>query len=111
MTDATIVSSIGSHRAASQASWFEGTVHELELYDPKTTAEGGSMVWAVWFDRASRSKPHAHSFDQLLHVTEGEGILATEAAAGARSCPATGSPSRRGSGTGTGRPRSSRCAT
>jgi quercetin dioxygenase-like cupin family protein len=76
MTDAKILSDIRDRRALSRASWFEGTVHELELYDP-SAAGAGSMVWAVWFDRASRSKPHAHSFDQLLHVVEGEGILAT----------------------------------
>jgi quercetin dioxygenase-like cupin family protein len=73
---ASVVSDIGRHRRKSEATWFEGTVHEFELYDPAGT--GGSMVWAVWFDPGSRAKPHAHQFDQVLHVVEGEGILATE---------------------------------
>ena len=71
-----ILDDLRSRRAPSTASWFEGNVQELELYDPG--ASEGSMIWAVWFDAGSRAKPHAHSFDQTLHVTEGEGILATE---------------------------------
>jgi quercetin dioxygenase-like cupin family protein len=71
-----IVNDLRAARAASTASWFEGTVHELELYDPAD--RGGSMIWAVWFDAGSRAKPHAHGFDQTLHVVEGEGVLATE---------------------------------
>jgi quercetin dioxygenase-like cupin family protein len=75
----TIVDDLRAGRAASCASWFDGTVHELELYDPAD--RGGSMIWAVWFDPASRAKPHIHDFDQTLHVVEGEGVLATEAGA------------------------------
>lgn len=71
-----ILDDLRSRRKPSSATWFEGTVHELELYDP--AGSEGSMIWAVWFDAGSRAKPHAHSFDQTLHVTEGEGILATE---------------------------------
>lgn len=76
MPPLTILNDLRSHRAPSTASWFEGTVQELELYDP--AGGEGSMIWSVWFDAGSRAKPHAHSFDQTLHVTEGEGILATE---------------------------------
>lgn len=70
-----ILSDLRGARAASTASWFEGVVHELELYDP--AGQGGSMIWAVWFEPGSRAKPHAHSFDQTLNVIEGEGVLAT----------------------------------
>jgi quercetin dioxygenase-like cupin family protein len=72
----TILNDLRDRRAPSTAAWFEGRVHELELYDPGDAE--GSMIWAVWFDAGSRAKPHVHSFDQTLHVTEGEGILATE---------------------------------
>lgn len=72
----TIINDMRSQRAASTASWFDGTVHELELYDP--AGQDGSMIWAVWFDAGSRAKPHVHEFDQTLHVVEGEGVLATE---------------------------------
>ena len=86
-----IVNDLRAARAASTASWFEGTVHELELYDP--AGAGGSMIWAVWFEPGSRAKPHAHGFDQTLHVTEGEGVLATEeAASGGRSPVPSRSP-------------------
>ena len=75
----TILNDLRAGRAPSGASWFDGTVHELEIYDPN--GGGGSMIWAVWFDAASRAKPHIHDFDQILHVVEGEGVLATEAGA------------------------------
>jgi quercetin dioxygenase-like cupin family protein len=75
----TIVNDLRAARAASTASWFEGVVHELELYDP--AGQGGSMIWAVWFEAGSRAKPHIHSFDQTLHVVEGEGVLAVEGSA------------------------------
>ena len=71
----TIVNDLRAARAPSTASWFEGTVHELELYDP--AGQDGSMIWAVWFEPGSRAKPHIHEFDQTLHVVEGEGVLAT----------------------------------
>lgn len=70
-----IVNDLRAARAPSTATWFEGVVHELELYDP--AGAGGSMIWAVWFDAGSRAKPHIHAFDQTLHVVEGEGVLAT----------------------------------
>lgn len=74
--NATILNDLRADRAASAATWFEGTVHELEIYDPD--GRGGSMIWGVWFDPGSRAKPHVHDFDQILHVVEGEGVLATE---------------------------------
>ncbi len=74
-----IVNDLRAARVPSTASWFDGVVHELELYDPH--GAGGSMIWAVWFDAGSRAKPHAHTFDQTLHVVEGEGVLALESGA------------------------------
>lgn len=71
----TIVNDLRARRQQSTASWFEGTVHELEIYDPADAP--ASMMWAVWFTAGSRAKPHVHHFDQTLHVIEGEGILAT----------------------------------
>jgi quercetin dioxygenase-like cupin family protein len=32
----------------------------------------------VFFDPGARTIPHTHATDQLLHVIEGEGIVATE---------------------------------
>jgi quercetin dioxygenase-like cupin family protein len=33
---------------------------------------------AVFFPAGARTKPHTHDVDQLLHVIEGEGVVATE---------------------------------
>ncbi len=70
-----ILTDLRAIRQQSTASWFEGTVHEAEIYDPGEAP--ASMMWAIWFEAGSRAKPHVHHFDQTLHVVEGEGILAT----------------------------------
>lgn len=35
-------------------------------------------VFFVRFEPGGRNLPHTHSFDQVLYIVEGEGILATE---------------------------------
>jgi len=36
-------------------------------------------AYLVRFEVGGRNLPHTHSFDQALHILEGEGIVATEA--------------------------------
>jgi quercetin dioxygenase-like cupin family protein len=55
---------------------FSGSVHMQAL-----TSSGdspGIELMAVFFDAGARTKPHVHVVDQVLHVVEGEGIVATE---------------------------------
>lgn len=33
---------------------------------------------SVWFKAGSRTRPHVHPVDQVLHMIEGEGIVARE---------------------------------
>lgn len=55
---------------------FSGTVHSHYLARPKE--DGKAELIAVFFDPGARTIPHIHSTDQVLHVLEGEGIVATE---------------------------------
>lgn len=66
----------GSAKPPQHPEWFPGTVHQQYLNEPDTPA--GVELISVWFDPGSRTKPHAHPVDQVLHVIEGEGVVATE---------------------------------
>ncbi len=33
---------------------------------------------AVWFHHGARNRPHTHDADQVLHIMEGQGIVADE---------------------------------
>ncbi len=39
---------------------------------------GQIELLAVWFSRGARTRPHTHDVDQVLHIMEGQGIVADE---------------------------------
>jgi len=55
---------------------FSGTVHMQHLVRPEQP--GKAELIAVFFDAGARTIPHVHTADQVLHVLEGEGVVATE---------------------------------
>ncbi len=55
---------------------FSGTVHMQHLARPEQP--GKAELIAVFFDAGARTIPHIHGTDQVLHVLEGEGVVATE---------------------------------
>ena len=66
----------GEVAAPNPSPIFEGTVRTQNL-----VAEGDSdllRVTAVTFENGARNKPHRHTTDQVLIVTHGQGIVATE---------------------------------
>lgn len=55
---------------------FVGVVRRQELSIPADA--NGVEVLAMFFDAGARTRPHVHEIDQILHVVDGEGVLATE---------------------------------
>lgn len=55
---------------------FSGTVHMQHLVRPEQP--GKAELIAVFFEAGARTIPHIHGTDQVLHVLEGEGVIATE---------------------------------
>ena len=55
---------------------FVGTVHSRPLIDQETSP--GVTVTMVRFSDGGKNKRHAHSADQILYITEGRGIVASE---------------------------------
>lgn len=53
----------------------KGPVHGKKLIDTETT--GGFGVLLVKFSPGARLNFHTHTFEQILYVTEGKGIVAT----------------------------------
>jgi quercetin dioxygenase-like cupin family protein len=53
----------------------QGPVHRKSLIDTKDT--GGFGVLLVTFGPGARLNFHAHTYEQILYVTEGKGIVAT----------------------------------
>jgi quercetin dioxygenase-like cupin family protein len=53
----------------------QGPVHRKALIDGKDT--GGFGVLLVTFGPGARLNFHAHTYEQILYVTEGKGIVAT----------------------------------
>ncbi len=53
----------------------KGPVRRKNLIDSKDT--GGFGVLLVTFGPAARLNFHTHTFEQILYVTEGKGIIAT----------------------------------
>jgi quercetin dioxygenase-like cupin family protein len=53
----------------------QGPVHRKTLVDTKDT--GGFGVLLVSFGPGARLNFHAHTYEQILYVTEGKGIVAT----------------------------------
>jgi quercetin dioxygenase-like cupin family protein len=54
----------------------KGPVHRKALIDPKDT--GGFGVLLVAFGPGARLNFHTHTYEQILYVTEGRGIVATK---------------------------------
>jgi len=55
---------------------FVGTVHSKPLIDKETSP--AVTVTLVRFTDGGRNKFHTHTADQILYITEGEGIIASE---------------------------------
>ena len=55
---------------------FAGTVHMERLRQAKDAAAVDLV--AVFFEPGARTRPHVHRSDQVLHVIDGQGIVATE---------------------------------
>jgi quercetin dioxygenase-like cupin family protein len=60
------------------APLFIGTVHSRPLIDRETSP--AVTVNLVRFTDGARNKRHTHTADQILYITEGQGIVASEAA-------------------------------
>src|SRR5579871_4329113 len=56
---------------------FTGTVNRVPLMDESQSSRVRAGL--VKFEAGGRNIFHTHTFDQVLHITEGEGIVATEA--------------------------------
>ncbi len=56
----------------------QGPVYRKALIDAKET--GGFSVLLVTFGPGARLNFHTHTFEQILYVTEGKGIVATKKA-------------------------------
>jgi quercetin dioxygenase-like cupin family protein len=54
----------------------QGPVTRKELVSAKDT--GGFSVLLVTFGKGARLNFHAHTYEQILYVTEGKGIVATK---------------------------------
>ncbi len=54
----------------------KGPVYRKALIDAKDT--GGFSVISVTFDPGAKLNFHTHTFEQILYVTEGKGIIATK---------------------------------
>jgi quercetin dioxygenase-like cupin family protein len=54
----------------------QGPVHRKTLIDSKDTAGFGALL--VTFGPGARLNFHAHTYEQILYVTEGKGIVATK---------------------------------
>jgi quercetin dioxygenase-like cupin family protein len=57
-------------------TYFVGSVKTRMLVGADTS--GQLELLAVYFSAGARTKPHTHEKDQVLHFTEGRGIVATE---------------------------------
>ena len=58
------------------AKEFDGSVTLQRI----VTAEDSSQVelLAVWFSAGARTRAHTHDVDQVLHIMEGQGVVADE---------------------------------
>ncbi len=55
---------------------FDGQVTLQRLVTPEESSE--VELLAVWFSAGARTRPHIHNVDQVLHIMEGQGIVADE---------------------------------
>ena len=65
-----------SAEVPATAPLFIGTVHSRPLID--RTVSPGVTVTLVRFSDGARNKRHTHSADQILYITDGRGIVASE---------------------------------
>lgn len=56
---------------------FVGTVESVALVN-ETLGASDLKLDIIRFPRGVRNKPHRHTYDQVLYVTSGKGIVATE---------------------------------
>jgi len=62
--------------APSRANFFDGQVTTQTLVGPADSNELDLLN--VYFSVGARTRPHIHEQDQVLHIMEGQGIVATE---------------------------------
>ena len=67
-----------SHETLATAPIFTGTVHTRPLIDAATSP--AVSVTLVRFTAGGRNRRHTHTADQILYITEGEGVVANDAA-------------------------------
>jgi quercetin dioxygenase-like cupin family protein len=60
----------------AEAPIFTGSVSRRSMVGPKQSTTVTAAV--VSFAAGGRTKFHTHTFDQLLYIVDGEGIVATE---------------------------------
>lgn len=65
-----------SAEAPATAPLFIGTVHSRPLIGRETSP--AVTVGLVRFSDGARNKRHTHTADQILYITEGRGIVASE---------------------------------
>jgi quercetin dioxygenase-like cupin family protein len=58
------------------SAYFDGKVRTNMLVGAEQSTQ--LELLAVYFSAGARTKPHTHEKDQVLHFTEGQGIVATE---------------------------------
>ncbi len=63
-------------RPAATPQNFGGAVHMQRIRQANDPS--AADVVAVFFEPGARTRPHVHGSDQVLHVIDGEGIIATE---------------------------------
>ncbi len=61
---------------SSRSGYFDGEVHVQSIAGPGDSDE--IEVLAVFFSAGGRTRPHVHQRDQVLHILQGQGIVATE---------------------------------
>lgn len=57
-------------------TYFDGSVRTRMLVSGEQSSQ--LELLAVYFSAGARTRPHTHGKDQVLHFTEGRGIVATE---------------------------------
>ena len=71
-----VVRSSATDEALATAPIFVGTVHRRSLIDELTSPE--VTVTLVRFTNGGRTRRHTHTADQILYITEGHGIVASD---------------------------------
>ncbi len=71
-----VVRTTDSTETRATAPIFDGTVHARMLIDAATSPN--VTVNLVRFSDGARTRPHTHTADQILYITEGHGIVAAE---------------------------------